>query len=86
MSNLWIPGATGAFARDTRTIEPMSREAAMRLAAASDALQALNLQLVCPTCTARFGHGHDGVEANNEPGARTLEVRCGCTIRRYVQG
>jgi hypothetical protein len=79
-----IPAGFGTDLREAeRTIEPMSREVAMRLAAASDAIQALGLQLVCPACTRRFGPGKDGVEGNNAAGSDVLEVRCGCTVRRY---
>jgi hypothetical protein len=87
MSGIIIPAGFGANARESeRTIEPMSREAAMRLGAASDVIQAMGLQLVCPKCTQRFGPGKDGVEGNNPPGSDVLEVSCGCTVRRYRYG
>lgn len=78
-----IPAGFGAGARESeRTVETVSREAMLRVAAAGEVLQAWGLQLVCPTCTERFGPGKDGVEANNAPGSDVLEVRCGCTVRR----
>jgi hypothetical protein len=87
MSGIIIPAGFGTEPREAeRTIVPMSREAAMRLGAASDVIQAMGLQLVCPKCTQRFGPGKDGVEGNNAPGSDVLEVSCGCTVRRYRYG
>jgi hypothetical protein len=87
MSGIIIPAGFGANARESeRTIEPMSREAAMRLGAASDVIQAMGLQLVCPKCTQRFGPPHDGVKGDNPPGSDVLDVTCNCTIRRYRYG
>lgn len=59
-----------------------SYEEMRRMAAASDVIEKWGLQLVCPRCTRLFGHGHDGVVGDNAPGASTLIVRCGCTVRR----
>lgn len=68
--------------RPTVTTTEVPYEEMRRIAAAADVLEDWGLQLVCPTCTRYYGHGHDGVIANNAPGADVLEVRCGCTIRR----
>lgn len=83
-SAIIIPAGFGRGRNEAeREIVPVSREAILRVSAANDVLQAWGLQLVCPKCSARFGMGKDGVEANNAPGSDVLEVRCGCTVRRY---
>lgn len=79
-----IPGGFAGARERERTVKAVSREAILRVSAANDVIQAWGLQLVCPTCSRIFGMGRDGVEANNDPGSRTLEVRCGCTVRRCV--
>jgi hypothetical protein len=75
MSNLILP----RMEAETVTV---SYEEMRRIAAAGDVLERWGLQLVCPTCTRLFGHGQDGVQGNNEPGATVLVIRCGCTVRR----
>ncbi len=75
MSNLILPRM------EADTID-VSYEEMRRIAAAGDVLEKWGLQLVCPRCTRLFGAGKDGVQGNNAPGAETLEVRCGCTVRR----
>ncbi len=76
MSNLILPTPIQP------DIEPATYEEMRRVAAASDVFEKWGLQLVCPKCTRLFGPGKDGVVGNNEPGASTLVVRCGCTVRR----
>jgi len=56
----------------------------VRRATSMEALcKKFGLHVVCPNCTKLFGYGKDGVVSANDPGAKQVELRCGCTRRVY---
>jgi hypothetical protein len=75
MSNLILPRM------EADTVE-VSYEEMRRIAAVADVLEKWGLGLICARCTKLFGAGQDGVVGDNSPGAATLTIRCGCTVRR----
>jgi hypothetical protein len=61
----------------------LPRQGIVRMAT-DDLLRKLGWSLACTARCAKESGYADGVQADNDPQARTLAIRCGCTIRTHV--